>query len=248
MITIKSENELRRMRQAGRLVALVLAGLRERVKPGVVTASLDAWAEQTIRQHGGVPSFKGYRGYPASVCISVDAEVVHGIPSRRRLQEGQIVSLDVGVIYEGYHGDAAITVGVGEIGPLAASLLAATQDALTAGIDAAWAGRRLGDVSNAIQRVAEERGYGVVRQYVGHGIGKEMHEDPPIPNHGEPGRGPLLRPGMTLALEPMLTAGDSRTRVAEDQWTVLTVENCLAAHFEHTILVTEGEAEILTRP
>ena len=248
MITIKSEQELRRMREAGRLVAQVLTGLRERVKPGVVTASLDAWAEQTIRQHGGVPSFKGYRGYPASVCISVDTEVVHGIPNRRRLHEGQIVSLDVGVIYEGYHGDAAVTVGVGSIGSVAAGLLQATEDALIAGIAAAWAGRRLGDVSNAIQRVAEQRGYGVVREYVGHGIGKEMHEDPQIPNYGEPGRGPLLRPGMTLALEPMLTAGDCRTRVAEDGWTVLTAENCLAAHFEHTILVTEGEAEILTSP
>ncbi len=246
MITVKSEQELRRMRHAGRIVAEVLAGLRERAKPGVTTAALDSWAEQYILRHGGTPSFKGYRGYPAAVCISLGAEVVHGMPGRRRLQEGQIVSLDVGVIHEGYQGDAATTVGVGEISPLAADLLRVTEEALAAGIAAARPGYRLGDVSHAIQMVAESHGYGVVRDYVGHGIGKEMHEDPQIPNFGPPGRGPLLRPGMTLALEPMLTAGDYRTRVLEDMWTVVTVDGSLAAHFEHTIAVTNGEAEILT--
>ena len=246
MISIKSEHELQKMRQASRIVAQVLAGLRERAKPGVLTASLDAWAERFIRQHGGIPSFKGYRGYPASVCISLDSEIVHGIPGRRRLREGQIVSMDVGVIYKGYHGDATITVGVGQISPAAAQLLAVTQEALAAGIAAALAGRRLGDVSHAIQVVAENRGYGVVRDYVGHGIGKEMHEDPPIPNFGQPGCGPLLRPGMTLALEPMVTIGDYRTRVLDDMWTVVTADGSLAAHFEHTIAVTNGEPEVLT--
>jgi methionyl aminopeptidase len=247
MITCKSEHELQRMRQAGRIVAEVLAGLRERAKPGVTTASLDAWAEQLIRRRGGVPSFKGYRGYPASVCISVDSEVVHGIPSRRRLAEGQIVSMDVGVIYEGFQGDATITAGIGKISPEAAALLRVTEEALAAGIAAAGPGRHLGDVSSAIQVVAESQGYGVIREYVGHGIGREMHEDPQIPNFGQPGRGPVLRPGMTLALEPMLTIGDYRTRVLEDLWTVVTADGSLSAHFEHTIAVTDGEAEILTR-
>ncbi len=247
MITIKSEQELERMRHAGRIVAEVLVGLRERAKPRVTTASLDAWAEQLIRRRGGVPSFKGYRGYPASVCISIDSEIVHGIPGRRRLREGEIISLDVGVIYDGYHGDATITVGIGEISPVAADLLQVTQDALAAGIAAARAGNRLGDISHAIQVAAESKGYGVVREYVGHGIGKEMHEDPQIPNFGQAGRGPLLRPGMTLALEPMVTVGDYHTRVLEDLWTVVTADGSLSAHFEHTIAVTSGEAEILTR-
>lgn len=246
MITIKSAQELQRMRRAGRIVARVLAGLREMVRPGVTTAALDAWAEQTIRQEGGVPSFKGYRGYPASLCVSIDAEIVHGIPGRRRLQEGQIVSLDVGVIYQGYQGDAAITVGVGQISPVAADLLRATEQALAAGIAAARPGGRLGDISNAIQKVAESYGYGIVRDLVGHGIGQAMHEDPQIPNYGEPGRGPLLRPGMTLALEPMLTEGDYHTRLLDDMWTVVTVDNGLSAHFEHTIAITEGGREILT--
>jgi len=235
------------MRQAGRIVAEVLAGLRDRAKAGVTTAALDAWAEQYIRRQGGVPSFKGYRGYPASVCISVDAEVVHGIPGRRRLKEGQIVSLDVGVIYEGYHGDAATTVGIGEISPEAARLLQVTEHALAAGIAMARAGRRLGDVSHAVQVTAEAAGFNVIREYVGHGIGTEMHEDPQIPNFGPAGRGPLLRPGMTLAIEPMVVAGDYHTRVLDDGWTVVTADGSLAAHFEHTVAVTDGDPEILTR-
>jgi methionyl aminopeptidase len=247
VITVKSEQELERMRRAGRMVAETLAGLRERTKPGVTTASLNAWAEQFIRRQGGVPSFKGYRGYPASVCISVDSEIVHGIPGRRSLSEGQIVSFDVGVIYEGYQGDAAITVGVGQISPEAEELLRVTERALAAGIAMARAGRRLGDVSHAIQTTAERAGFGVVREYVGHGIGKEMHEDPQIPNFGPAGRGPLLRPGMTLALEPMLTLGDYHTRLLDDGWTVVTADGSLAAHFEHTVAVTDGDAEILTR-
>lgn len=247
MITCKSEAELERMRRAGRIVAEVLEKLCERAKPGVTTASLDAWAEQYIRRRGGVPSFKGYRGYPASVCISIDEELVHGIPGRRRLREGQIVSFDVGVIYEGYHGDATVTIGIGEISEKAKDLLRVTEEALRAGIAAARAGNRLGDVSHAIQVTAESQGYNVVREWVGHGIGKEMHEEPQIPNFGQAHRGPLLCPGMTLALEPMLTVGDYRTRVLDDMWTVVTVDGSLCAHFEHTIAVTEDGAEILTR-
>jgi methionyl aminopeptidase len=247
MITCKSEQEIERMRHAGRIVAEVLAGLRERVKPGVTTEALDAWAEQYIRRQGGVPSFKGYRGYPASVCVSVDSEVVHGIPGHRRLREGQIVSLDVGVIYQGYHGDAATTVGVGRISPEAERLLEATQRALAAGIAMARAGRRLGDVSHAVQVTAEAAGFNVIREYVGHGIGTEMHEDPQIPNFGPAGRGPLLRPGMTLAIEPMVVMGDYHTRVLADGWTVVTADGSLAAHYEHTVAVTDGDPEILTR-
>jgi methionyl aminopeptidase len=247
MITCKSEQEIERMRHAGRIVAEVLAGLRERVKPGVTTEALDAWAEQYIRRQGGVPSFKGYRGYPASVCVSVDSEVVHGIPGHRRLREGQIVSLDVGVIYQGYHGDAATTVGVGRISPEAERLLEATQRALAAGIAKARAGRRLGDVSHAVQVTAEAAGFNVIREYVGHGIGTEMHEDPQIPNFGPAGRGPLLRPGMTLAIEPMVVMGDYHTRVLADGWTVVTADGSLAAHYEHTVAVTDGDPEILTR-
>ncbi len=235
------------MRKAGRIVAEVLAGLRERIKPGVTTSSLNAWADQFIRQQGALPSFKGYRGYPASVCISVDSEIVHGIPSRRRLSEGQIVSLDVGAICEGYQGDAAITVGVGQVSAQAMELMRATERALAAGMALARAGRRLGDVSHAIQVTAENAGLNVIREYVGHGIGTEMHEDPQIPNFGPAGRGPLLRPGMTLAIEPMLVAGDYHTRVLEDGWTVVTADGSLAAHFEHTVAVTDGDPVVLTR-
>lgn len=246
MITCKSEQELARMRRAGRIVAEVLAGLRERAKPGVTTASLDAWAEQYIRRQGGVPSFKGYRGYPASVCVSVNEEIVHGIPGRRRLKEGQIVSLDVGVIFEGFHGDASVTVGIGEIGPEAARLLQVTERALAAAIAVVRPGRRLGDVSHAVQVTAEAAGFNVIREYVGHGIGAEMHEDPQIPNFGPAGRGPLLRPGMTLAIEPMVVMGDYHTRLLDDGWTVVTADGSLAAHFEHTVAVTDGDPEVLT--
>ncbi len=235
------------MRRAGHLVAEVLAGLRERIKPGVTTAALDHWAEQYIRRQGGEPSFKGYRGYPASVCISIDQEIVHGIPGRRRLREGQVVSLDVGVICEGYQGDAAITAGVGQISPEAEALLRVTEQSLAAGIAMVRAGRRLGDVSHAIQTTAERAGFNVIREYVGHGIGTAMHEDPQIPNFGPAGRGPVLRPGMTLAIEPMLVAGDYHTRVLDDGWTVVTADGSLAAHFEHTVAVTDGDPEVLTR-
>lgn len=248
MIVIKSPREIELMREAGRIVALTLAALAERVREGITTAQLEEWAEEIIRKHGGIPSFKGYRGYPASICVSVNEEVVHGIPSRKRvLKEGDVVSIDVGVIYKGYHGDAAVTVGVGQVTEEARKLIEVARGALESAISAARAGNRLGDISWAIQNYAESNGFNVVREYTGHGIGRYMHEDPQVPNVGVPGKGPLLRPGMTLALEPMVVAGSWEVEVLQDGWTVVTKDRSLAAHFEHTIAITDGEAEILTR-
>lgn len=253
-VVIKSEREIALMRRAGQIVAKVLEAIRERVRPGITTGELDELAERIIRAEGGIPSFKGYDGgsgrlpYPASICASVNHEVVHGIPSPQRvLEEGQILSVDVGAIYQGYHGDAAITVPVGKVSDLARRLLEVTEGALYAGIAAARAGNRLGDISHAIQSYVESRGFSVIREYTGHGIGREMHEGLQVLNFGEPGRGVRLRAGMTLALEPMVNVGDWRTKVLEDGWTVVTYDGSLSAHFEHTILVRDGEAEILTR-
>lgn len=246
-IRSKTEEEIGRMRQAGHIVAVALEAIRKQVNPGVTTGELDTIAEDVIRQMGAIPSFKGYRGYPGSICASINEEIVHGIPGARKLQKGDIISLDVGAIYEGYQGDAAITVGVGEISAEAQRLMDATQAALQAGIEAAREGNRLGDVSHAIEMAAQAAGYKVVREYGGHGIGKEMHESPMIPNWGPPGRGFLLKAGMTLALEPMLVSGEPATRVCPDAWTVVTADGSLAAHFEHTVVVTKNGAEILTR-
>jgi len=248
MIILKSPRELALMRRAGRIVARVLDRFREVVRPGITTAELEEVALQIIEREGGIPSFKGYRGYPAAICASINEEVVHGIPSPKRvLKEGDIVSLDVGAIYKGYHGDAAITLPVGAVSEKVQRLLEVTQGALHAGIAQAHPGNRLGDISAAIQRYVESRGFNVVREYTGHGIGQEMHEEPQIPNFGPPNRGPRLRPGMTMALEPMVTAGDWRTRTLSDGWTVVTADGSLSAHFEHTIAITDGEPEILTR-
>jgi methionyl aminopeptidase len=247
VIILKSSHELVRMREAGRIVAEVLARLREKVAPGVTTAELDALAYQIIVGYGAKPSFKGYRGFPASLCVSINEEIVHGIPGKRVLREGDIVSMDVGAIHRGYQGDAAITVGVGEkVNGVAQHLMEVTAEALQVGIAQARAGKRTGDISWAIQKCAEGNGYAVVREYTGHGIGRDMHEEPQIPNFGEPGRGVLLKPGMTFALEPMVTVGDYHTRVLDDNWTVVTLDGQLSAHFEHTVAVTEGEPEILT--
>lgn len=245
-IVIKSAQELALMREAGRIVALTLEYLARQVRPGITTGELDRLADAFIREQGGIPSFKGYKGFPASICVSVNDEVVHGIPGKRVLREGEIVGLDVGAIYGGMQGDAAITLPVGRVSRQAQRLIKTTQEALMAGIKAARAGNHLGDISWAIQRVAEEAGFSVVREYGGHGIGREMHEDPHIPNWGEPGTGPILKPGMTLALEPMLNAGTYRVRVKRDNWTVVTADGSLSAHFEHTIAITDGDAEILT--
>ncbi len=248
MIILKSSRELALMRHAGRIVAQVHEYLQEMVRPGITTANLEKAAFRIIEREGAISSFKGYRGFPAAICTSINEEIVHGIPSPKRvLKEGDIISLDVGAIYKGYQGDAAITLPVGEVDEEVQRLLEVTRGALEAGIAQSRSGRRLGDISAAIQRYAEVNGFNVVREYTGHGIGQEMHEDPQIPNFGRPNRGPRLRPGMTLALEPMVMAGDWQTRVLSDKWTVVTADGSLSAHFEHTLAVTDGEPEILTR-
>jgi methionyl aminopeptidase len=246
-IIIKSSKEIEIMRQAGRIVAAVLDVLRRSIVPGRTTGELDAITARELSQRGASSSFKGYRGFPAHLCVSVNDELVHGIPGKRVLGEGDIVSLDVGAYFHGFHGDAALTIGVGDISPQAEALLQVTEGALKAGIASAHSGAHLSDISAAIQTFVESRGFSVVREYVGHGIGREMHEEPQIPNFGPPGEGPLLQKGMTLALEPMVNAGDWRTKVASDQWTVATADGSLCAHFEHTIAITDGEPEILTR-
>jgi len=240
------------MRRAAHVVAEVLDNMHKWVVPGVTTGELDARAETLIRAHDGIPSFKGYpegsaHPFPASICASVNEELVHGIPGSRVLKAGDIISLDVGVILDGYHGDAAVTLPVGEISPEAERLLEVTEGALYAGIDAARAGSRSGDVSAAIQQFVESRGFNVVREYTGHGIGRQMHEEPQVPNHGKPGTGVRLRSGMTIALEPMVLAGDSRVEVLDDHWTVVSHDRELTAHFEHDIAITDGEAEILSQ-
>jgi methionyl aminopeptidase len=245
-IIIKSEREIALMRQAGRIVGTVLDTLSRRVKPGMKTKELDIIAAEAVERLGGTPSFKGYRGFPANLCVSVNDEVVHGIPGERVLREGDIVSLDFGAIYKGFHGDGAITVGVGEVDSKAKELVETTRGALAAGIAAAHAGARLGDISAAIQGYAEGRGFSVVREYTGHGIGREMHEEPQIANFGVAGTGPVLKKGMTIALEPMVNLGDWHTRLGGDQWTVLTADGSLSAHFEHTIAISGEEAEVLT--
>lgn len=246
MIIIKSEQELAQMRRAGTLAAEALREVAAAVRPGVTGLQLDQLAETYIRDHGGVPSFKGYRGFPASVCISVDDEVVHGIPHGRPLREGQIVSLDLGAVVDGFHGDVAVTVPVGMVSEEVARLLTVTREALYRGIAAIRPGRRLGDVGAAIQAYAEAAGCSVVRDFAGHGIGRALHEDPQVPNFGEPGTGPQLRVGMTLALEPMITLGGFEVTMDDDGWTVRTRDGRPAAHFEHTVAVTAGGAEVLT--
>ena len=246
-IGIKNERELEAMRKAGHVVAMVLDVLKSSMREGMKTSELNDIAERELRALGGRSSFKGYRGYPASVCVSINDEIVHGIPGDRIIKDRDIVSLDFGAVVDGYQGDAAITVMVGEVGLLAKSLVSAAQESLNAGIAAARAGGRLGDISSAIQRYAEACGFSVIREYTGHGIGRDMHEDPLVPNFGEPGTGPELKKGMTLALEPMLTTGGWHTKVGRDNWVVSTADGSLSAHFEHTVAITEDKAEILTR-
>jgi methionyl aminopeptidase len=252
VITIKSAIELQKMRRASRIVAAAIDAVTAEARPGITTGELDRIAYDVIRGAAAKPSFKGYTAgravpaFPATICASINEELVHGIPGRRRLAEGDILSIDVGAIVDGYHGDAAVTVPVGPISPQARSLLDVTQESLYAGIDVARAGGRLGDISAAIQKTIESGGFGVVREYGGHGVGRSLHEDPHVSNLGLPGRGPLLQPGMTLALEPMATAGDPETLVRADHWTVVTADHNLSAHFEHTICIMSGAAEILT--
>jgi methionyl aminopeptidase len=251
-IIIKSDEEIEIMREAGRITAKVLKILASYVKSGIRTEELDMIAEKEAKGLGAVPSFKGYRGYPASLCVSVNDEVVHGIPGKRILQDGDIVSLDFGVIYKGLQGDAARTVAVGVVGSEARKLMEITEGALKAGIAAAHGGNRLGDISAAIEEYAESRGYSVVREYTGHGIGRDMHEDPQVPNTTKSvlgltrGVGPLLRRGMTLAIEPMVNIGGWETKVDDNCWTVRTRDGSLSAHFEDTIAIMDGEPEVLT--
>jgi methionyl aminopeptidase len=250
MITLKSAHELALMREAGRIVAEVLAEIRETVAPGMTTADLEAVAGRIIvDKHKAIPSFKNYRGFPGMVCASINEEIVHGIPGQRVLCAGDIVSVDVGAIYRGYHGDSAITVGVGEIDAESQRLMDVTAKALQIGIEAAKPGNWTSDISKAIQGYVEGQGYSVVREYTGHGIGRNMHEDPQILNYYEPriGGRVRLRPGMTFALEPMVNVGDWKTRVLSDNWTVVTADGTRSAHFEHTVAVTRDGPEIMTR-
>jgi methionyl aminopeptidase len=247
VIIRKSPEEIEKMRRAGRIVARTIDRVLEAVRPGVATHALDGVAEQFILGEGAVPSFKGYRGFPASICVSVNEQVVHGIPGDRRLKDGDVLSLDFGAIWEGYHADSAVTVFVGEPPSAEAEkLVRVTEDALEAGISQVRAGKRLSDIGHAVQQVVEGAGFAVVREYVGHGIGRNLHEDPQIPNYGQPGRGPEIKPGLVVAVEPMVNLGDWPTRVLKDNWTVVTADGSLSAHFEHTFAVTADGPVVLT--
>jgi len=246
VIIRKSAREIDRIAAAGGLVAETIAHVGSRLAPGVTTDELDDAAGAFIRERGGIPTSEGYKGYPKAICISQNEVVVHGIPGRYEVAEGDLVTIDVGVTLDGYIADSAYTFGVGEISPRAQALLDTAQDALAAGIAEARVGNRVGDVSHAIQTVVEEAGFSVVRSLVGHGVGRYYHEDPHIPNFGQPGRGPRLSEGMTIAIEPMITAGGSDVLLAEDGWTISTADGSLSAHFEHTVAVTDDGPRILT--
>ncbi|MBE3597228.1 MAG: type I methionyl aminopeptidase [Hydrogenibacillus sp.] len=246
MIVLRTPAELERLKAAGRIVAETHRELRKHIAPGITTRELDRIAERVIRSFGAVPSFKGYQGYPANICTSVNEELVHGIPSDRRLVEGDIISIDIGAYYDGYHGDSAWTYPVGEISAEDRRLLDVTRRALYAGIDKARVGNRLYDISHAIQTLVEREGFHIVREYVGHGVGTEMHEAPQVPNFGPPGRGPRLQAGMVLAIEPMVNTISRYVKTLPDGWTVVTVDGGRSAHFEHTVAITEEGPEILT--
>ena len=249
MIVCRSAAELRRLREANQLVGRVLEVVRDAVVPGISTAELDALAEREIRAGGAAPAFKGYKGYPATICASVNEQVVHGIPSSKTaLKEGDIISIDLGALLDGFYGDSAITVGVGTIAPRAAELLRVTEQSLWKGIDAVRPGARVSDIGHAVQKHVEAFGFSVVREFVGHGIGSELHEEPQIPNYGDPGRGPRLAEGMVLAIEPMVNAGAAGVKVLQDGWTAVTSDRSLSAHFEHTVAVTSDGVEVLSRP
>lgn len=247
MIVIKREHELDIMRKAAEVTAFILDDLMPRViRPGITTAAIDRIVEEEIRKNDMIPGFKGYGGFPASVCASVNDVIIHGIPGPEVLVEGDIISIDTGTIYKGYYSDAARTYPVGEISDEDAKLIRVTRESFFEGIKNAKVGMRLGDVSHAVQAHAESNGFSVVKEFVGHGIGRNMHEDPPVPNYGKPGKGPRLQAGMTLAIEPMVNAGTEDLEVLEDEWTTVTADGKKAAHYENTIIITEGEPEILT--
>jgi methionyl aminopeptidase len=247
-IIIKSDDEIAIMRQAGSIVAQTLQKLVEETRAGVVVKDLDKVVRREFERHKVVPTFLGYHGYPATVCVSVNEEIVHGIPGKRVIQDGDVVSIDLGCTYKGFVADSALTVIVGQAAPMAQKLVDVTRESLQEGIRHARAGCRLGEISHAIQAYIEGHGLGVVREYVGHGVGRAMHEEPQVPNFGAADRGPLLKKGMVLALEPMVTVGDWHTRQLEDNWTVVTADGSLAAHFEHTIAITDGDPVVLTVP
>jgi len=250
-IVIKSSQEIAALRESGRINARALEAVRQLIRPGVTTAELDAAAEEVIRKHGASPTFKGYPGpspYPGSICVSINEQLVHGIPSNRKLQAGDIISVDCGSTFDGFVGDSAFTVGVGEISSLAQRLIEVTEQALYKGISMMRDGNRVGDVSAAIQVFVETAGFNVTREYTGHGVGRQMHEGPQVPNYGIAGRGQVLRKGMTIALEPMVLVGTSQTRVLPDKWTVVSADGSLTAHWEHSVAITNGEPFILTLP
>jgi methionyl aminopeptidase len=247
MIILKTADEIEVMAKAAKLVAETLEALKREVRPGVTTEDLDRLAEDFIRSRGGVPAFKGYRSYPKTLCASVNDQVVHGIPSKRVLKEGDIIGLDLGAIVEGFYGDSAVTVPVGRIDPKSEELLRVTEEALYKGIEQAVVGNRLSDISHAVQRHVEAAGFSVVTEFVGHGIGRRLHEEPQVPNYGQPGQGPRLQVGMVLAIEPMVNVGGSEVRVLDDQWTAVTRDGSRSAHFEHTIAIqASGPPRILT--
>lgn len=247
MVILKSRQEIEKMRKSNVLVAVILEELKKKIRPGVKTIELDRLSEELALRKGARPAFKGYRGYPYSLCTSVNSEVVHGMPSERELKEGDIISLDFGILHGGYYGDAAVTVPVGQITPAAKRLLAVTEEALYRGIAEARAGNRIGDISAAIQGHAEAAGFSVVRDLVGHGIGRSLHEDPQVPNYGTSGRGIELKTGMVFAIEPMVNEGTYRVDVLRDGWTVVTADGKLSAHFEHSVAITENGPVILSR-
>jgi methionyl aminopeptidase len=247
-IIVKSRDEIAIIRHAGRVVAETLAILVERLRPGLVEKELDDIVRKEFARHGVTPTFLGYHGYPATVCVSINDEIVHGIPGNREVADGDIVSIDLGCTYRGFVADAAVTAGVGNVSPEAQRLIGVTRESLQRAIAAARAGARVGAIGHAVQSYVEAQGFSVVREYVGHGVGRDMHEDPQIPNYGSPENGPVLRKGMVIAIEPMVNAGDWRTRRDPDNWTVRTADGSLSAHFEHTLAVTDGEAEVLTLP
>jgi methionyl aminopeptidase len=251
VISLKSPREIEIMRRANVIVAEVLQELKQRVAPGVTTLELDGIAEELTLKKGAVPAFKGYnvagRVYPRCLCASVNEEIVHGIPSNRPLREGDIIGLDYGVIYEGFYGDSAITVGVGQVSGEAQRLMDVTEQSLYRGIEELREGKRLGDLGSVVQKIAEDAGFSVVRAFVGHGIGKKLHEEPPVPNYGEPDRGLRLREGMVLAIEPMVNAGSHEVEIKEDGWTAVTKDGSLAAHFEHSVAITKNGPYILSR-
>tara|TARA_Y100000588_G_C14190560_1_gene897825 strand:- start:26 stop:829 length:804 start_codon:yes stop_codon:yes gene_type:complete len=245
-ITIKSENEIGQMSQAGKIVAMTQVVLANALRIGISTLELDKIAEKEIRNHGAIPSFKGYMGFPSSICTSINNEIVHGIPSKRKIQNGDVLSIDVGAIYNGYHSDSAFTIGIGDITDKTKKLISDTKNALKIGINAAKNSARVGDIGSSIQKYGDKLNYGIVKQYVGHGIGRNLHEEPQVPNYGSEGKGVELKSGMAIAIEPMFNLGSWETKVLDDEWTVVTSDGSISAHFEDTIIITNDGSRVLS--